>query len=213
MPGTVRPVLARAVPAEPRLDNSRGLGWANKSRRGPSCSLCPRFERIEALSSGAKMPVKRGHWLLKSEPDVFSIDALKRDGKTHWEGVRNYQARNHLRAMKLNDWVLFYHSNAKPPGVAGVARVCREAYVDDAQFDPKSPYHDPASKREEPRWSRVDVEFVERFDELVSLDALKADTKLDGMLVRKQGMRLSVQPVESGHFKRVLSLGKSKLRD
>ncbi len=156
-------------------------------------------------------PPKRKYWLIKSEPEVFSIDALKRDGKTHWEGVRNYQARNHLRAMQVDDLALFYHSSAKPPGVAGVARICRAAYTDDAQFDPKSPYHDPQSKQDDPRWSRVDVEFVERVPEFVSLDALKADEKLEGMLVRKQGMRLSVQPVEPAHFKRVLKLAKSKL--
>jgi predicted RNA-binding protein with PUA-like domain len=157
------------------------------------------------------MAAKARYWLMKSEPEVFSIEALRRDGRTHWEGVRNYQARNHLRAMKLGDLVLFYHSNADPPGVAGVARVCREAYPDDAQFDPKSDYYDAQSKRDDPRWSMVDVEFVAALPAFVSLDALKADDKLDGMLVRQRGMRLSVQPVEPAHFKRVLRLGKSTL--
>jgi predicted RNA-binding protein with PUA-like domain len=159
----------------------------------------------------AAKAAKACYWLMKSEPEVFSIEALRRDGRTHWEGVRNYQARNHLRAMKLGDLVLFYHSNAEPPGVAGVARVCREAYPDDAQFDPKSDYYDAQSKRDDPRWSMVDVEFVEVLPAFVSLDALKADEKLDGMLVRQRGMRLSVQPVEPGHFKRVLRMGKSTL--
>jgi predicted RNA-binding protein with PUA-like domain len=158
------------------------------------------------------MATKRGYWLMKSEPDVFSIEALRRDGHTHWEGVRNYQARNHLRAMQLGDWVLFYHSNAKPPGIAGVARVSKEAYPDDSQFDAKSHYYDPDSKREDPRWSLVDVEFVEAFAELVPLDTLKDDESLEGMLVIKRGMRLSVQPVEPKHFKRVLRLGGSKLQ-
>lgn len=158
------------------------------------------------------MPSKSRSWLIKSEPDVFSIAALKRDGKTHWEGVRNYQARNHLRAMQRGDLVLYYHSNADPPGVAGVARVCREAYPDSAQFDPKSDYYDPQSSPDDPRWSMVDVEFVEVLPEFVSLDTLKADEKLDGMLVIKRGMRLSVQPVEPAHFARVLKLGKSKLK-
>jgi predicted RNA-binding protein with PUA-like domain len=158
------------------------------------------------------MATTRSHWLIKSEPDVFSIEALKRDGQTRWEGVRNYQARNHLRGMKLGDLALFYHSNAKPPGVAGVARICREAYTDDAQFEPDSPYHDPDSPRDNPRWSMVDVEFVEQFPALVSLDTLKEDESLEGMLVIKRGMRLSVQPVEPAHFKRVLKLGKSKLK-
>jgi predicted RNA-binding protein with PUA-like domain len=155
---------------------------------------------------------KIGYWLIKSEPDVFSIEALRKSGKTHWEGVRNYQARNHLRAMQLGDLVLYYHSNADPPGVAGVARVCREAYTDDAQFDAASDYYDPKSSRDEPRWSMVDVEFVEVLPELVPLDTLKADASLEGMLVIKRGMRLSVQPVEAAHFKRVLKLGKSKLK-
>ncbi|MEY2936373.1 MAG: hypothetical protein RL033_7122, partial [Pseudomonadota bacterium] len=150
------------------------------------------------------MAPKRNYWLMKSEPEVFSIQALQRDGRTHWEGVRNYQARNHLRAMKVADLVLFYHSNADPPGVAGVARVCREAYPDPSQFDPKSDYYDPASKQAEPRWSLVDVEFVEELAQFVPLEVLKADESLDGMLVIKRGMRLSVQPVEREHFVRVL---------
>jgi predicted RNA-binding protein with PUA-like domain len=158
------------------------------------------------------VPPKRNYWLMKSEPEVFSIQALQRDRKTHWEGVRNYQARNHLRAMQVGDLVLFYHSNAEPPGVAGVARVCREAYPDSSQFDPKSDYYDAASKPEDPRWSLVDVEFVEELPQLVALDVLKADESLDGMLVRKRGMRLSVQPVEREHFARVLKLGKSKTK-
>jgi predicted RNA-binding protein with PUA-like domain len=158
------------------------------------------------------MPSKRAYWLIKTEPEVYSIDALAKDGHTRWEGVRNYQARNHLRAMQVGDLVLFYHSNAKPPGVAGVARVSREAYVDDAQFERKSHYYDPDSPKDDPRWSMVDVEFVEKLPEPVSLDALKADESLEGMLVIKRGMRLSVQPVELEHFKRVLRLGKAKTK-
>jgi predicted RNA-binding protein with PUA-like domain len=158
------------------------------------------------------MASQQSHWLIKSEPDVFSIDALNRAGNTLWVGVRNYQARNHLRAMQVGDLALFYHSNADPPGVAGVARICREAYPDDAQFKPKSPYYDAASKKDDPRWSMVDVEFVEAFPNFVPLETLKADAELEGMLVIKKGMRLSVQPVEPPHFQRVLRLGKSKLR-
>src|SRR5262245_1291741 len=158
------------------------------------------------------MASKRSYWLMKSEPEVFSIQALRRDRRTHWEGVRNYQARNHLRAMRTGDLVLFYHSNADPPGVAGVARVCREAYPDATQFDPKSHYHDADSKPDDPRWSLVDVEFVEELPQLVPLDVLKEDASLEGMLVRKRGMRLSVQPVEREHFARVLRLGKGKTK-
>jgi predicted RNA-binding protein with PUA-like domain len=158
------------------------------------------------------MPSKRSYWLIKSEPDVYSIQALRRDRQTHWEGVRNYQARNHLRSMHEGDLVLFYHSNADPPGVAGLARVCREAYPDDTQFNAKSHYYDADSPREDPRWSLVDVEFVEELAEFVALDVLKEDASLEGMLVRKRGMRLSVQPVEREHFARVAKLGKSKTK-
>jgi predicted RNA-binding protein with PUA-like domain len=129
------------------------------------------------------------HWLVKSEPGVYSIDDLKKDGKTSWEGVRNYQARNFMRdSMKKGDLVLFYHSNAEPPGVAGVCRVAREGY----------PEKDP--------WSMVDVEFVRKFSRFVPLEELKADPKLKGMLVTRRGVRLSVQPVDKAHFDEVMRL-------
>jgi len=157
---------------------------------------------------------KRGMklWLMKSEPDVYSIDDLARDGTESWEGVRNYQARNFMREMAEGDLVLFYHSNAKPPGVAGVCRVRREAYPDDTQFDKKSQYYDAKSKKEDPRWSMVDVEFVEKFDEEISLQAMKDDRALEGMRVTQKGSRLSVQPVDKKHFKRVLKMAKAKTR-
>jgi len=157
---------------------------------------------------------KRGMklWLMKSEPDVYSIDDLARDGTESWEGVRNYQARNFMREMAEGDLVLFYHSNAKPPGVAGVCRIRREAYPDDTQFDKKSQYYDAKSKKEDPRWSMVDVEFVEKFDEEISLQAMKDDRALEGMRVTQKGSRLSVQPVDKKHFKRVLKMAKAKTR-
>ena len=152
------------------------------------------------------------HWLMKSEPDVYSIDNLERDGRESWEGVRNYQARNFMREMVEGDLVIFYHSNAKPPGAAGVGRICREAYPDDTQFNKKSRYYDAKSKKEDPRWSLVDVEFVEKFGELVSLQTLKDDPALEGMRVTQKGSRLSVQPVDKGHFKRVLKMAGAKTR-
>ena len=152
------------------------------------------------------------HWLMKSEPDVYSIDNLERDGRESWEGVRNYQARNFMREMVEGDLVIFYHSNAKPPGAAGVGRICRKAYPDDTQFNKKSKYYDAKSKKEDPRWSLVDVEFVEKFGEPISLQALKDDPALDGMRVTQKGSRLSVQPVEKGHFKRVLKIAGAKTR-
>jgi len=152
------------------------------------------------------------HWLMKSEPDVYSIDHLERDGRESWEGVRNYQARNFMREMVEGDLVIFYHSNAKPPGAAGVGRICREAYPDETQFNKKSRYYDAKSKKEDPRWSLVDVEFVEKFGELVSLQTLKDDPALEGMRVTQKGSRLSVQPVDKGHFKRVLKMAGAKTR-
>lgn len=150
----------------------------------------------------AKTP--RRYWLMKSEPGVYSIDHLARQGKGPWDGVRNFQARNHMRDMRVGDLVLFYHSSTEPPGVAGVARVCREAYVDPTQFDPKDHHHDPKSRREDARWSMVDVEFVEKLPTYVALADLKDDPALEGMLVVRRGIRLSVQPVEAAHFAHVL---------
>ncbi len=151
---------------------------------------------------------------MKSEPDDYSIDHLERDGTESWEGVRNYQARNYLRDMAVGDLAIFYHSSAKPPGAAGVCKISREAYPDSTQSDKKSQYYDPKSKKEDPRWSMVDVSFVEKFKEPVSLQALKDDPELDGMRVTQKGSRLSVQPVDKAHFKRVLKMagGKTKVR-
>lgn len=133
------------------------------------------------------------YWLIKSEPSTYSIDDLKKDGRTSWNGVRNYQARNFMRdGMKKGDLVLFYHSNAEPPGVAGLCKVAKEGY--------------PETK---PAWVMVDVEFVEKFKRFVALDELKADKKLQGMLVIKRGMRLSVQPLDKTHFDEVVRLGRN----
>lgn len=152
-------------------------------------------------------------WLMKSEPDVFSIEDLQKKGSTSWEGVRNYTARNFMRdGMKLGDLVLFYHSNAEPSGIAGIAKVSRLAYPDPTQFEKKSEYFDAGAKRADPRWLMVDVAFVERFGKVVALDALKKDPALKDMLVIATGQRLSVQPVEAAHFARVLALAGAKTR-
>lgn len=158
----------------------------------------------------AKRTVK--YWLMKSEPDVYSIEHLEHDRTESWEGVRNYQARNFMREMEIGDLVIFYHSNAKPPGAAGVCKVSRKAYPDPTQFDKKSQYYDPKSKKDDPRWSMVDVSFVETFPELVPLQALKDDAKLEGMRVTQKGSRLSVQPVDKAHFKRVLDMAAAKTK-
>ncbi|HMO50935.1 MAG TPA: EVE domain-containing protein [Kiritimatiellia bacterium] len=146
-------------------------------------------------------------WLMKSEPDVYSIDDLQRDGHTPWTGVRNYQARNFMRDdMAVGDHVLFYHSNAEPPGVAGLARVSRAAYPDFTAWDPRSPYYDKKSTPDHPVWMMVEVSFVEKFPRLISLDELRGQPELAAMLVLKRGMRLSVQPVEPQHVKIIRTL-------
>lgn len=151
------------------------------------------------------------HWLMKSEPNTYSIDDLLEHGRTCWEGVRNYQARNYMRdEMKVGDKVLFYHSSAKPTGVVGLGVVVQEAYPDHYAHDPKSPYYDPKSSEEAPRWMMVDVGFVEKWADTVTLTELKAEAALEGMLVTKRGMRLSVQPVEPAHYERVVALGRAK---
>ncbi len=142
------------------------------------------------------------YWLMKSEPEVYSIDDLARDGSTCWEGVRNYKARNNMRDMSVGDEVLYYHSNAKPPGVVGVARVCREAYPDHYAFDRQSKYFDAKSDRDNPRWHMVDVEFVAKADEPVTLPDIKADAALADMELVRYG-RLSVQSVKKSEFDRV----------
>jgi len=122
--------------------------------------------------------------------------------------VRNYQARNFMwKDMRPGDLALFYHSNATPPGVAGLARVAGEPYPDPTQFDPKSEYHDPKATKENPRWWLVDFEFVGKFPKFVSLEQMKGDAALEGMVVLQKGTRLSITPVEAAHYKRVCKLG------
>lgn len=149
-------------------------------------------------------------WLVKSEPSVFSIDELQRVGTTAWEGIRNYQARNHMRDdMKVGDPVLFYHSNAEPPGIVGLARVARTSYPDPTQFDAESRYHDPKATRDVPRWFLVDLAFVEKFPTPLPLDQLRADAALAEMYVVKKAHRISVQPVHPRHFLHVADLAGS----
>ena len=150
-----------------------------------------------------------GHWLCKTEPDVYSIDDLARDGTTGWEGVRNYQARNFMRdGMQPGDQVLIYHSNADPAGVAGIAQVVGPARPDPTQFDRRSEFHDPASTKDEPRWLMRDLRFVARFPALVTLDMLRAQKALAGMVMLRKGNRLSVTPVTKAEFDAVVTLSK-----
>ena len=142
------------------------------------------------------------YWLMKSKPDVYSIEDLERDGSTCWEGVRNYKARNNMRAMTVGDEVLYYHSNAKPPAVAGIARVCKEAYPDHFAFDEKSKYFDAKSDSDNPRWFMVDVEFVAKAEGPLGLPEIKDDPALADMELVRYG-RLSVQSVKKAEFDHV----------
>jgi predicted RNA-binding protein with PUA-like domain len=147
------------------------------------------------------------YWLMKSEPEVFSIDDLRKKRVGGWDGVRNYQARNFMRAMKKGDEVLFYHSNAKPSGVAGLARVHRTAYPDPTQFDPKSEYHEPRATPDRPVWDQVDLAFVAKFPRLLSLDELRGVPALADMPLFHRS-RLSVQPVTPDQWKIIVSLSR-----
>jgi predicted RNA-binding protein with PUA-like domain len=146
------------------------------------------------------------YWLGKSEPDCYSIDDLKRDKITSWNDVRNYAARNFLRAMKKGDLLFFYHSSCAVPAIVGVGKVVKEAYPDPTQFDPKHDGFDAKSTNENPRWSTVDVKFVEKFAEPLTLAELKNDPMFAGMEVTRQGSRLSVQPVSEKHFLHIVKL-------
>ncbi|HEY4144789.1 EVE domain-containing protein [Pinirhizobacter sp.] len=147
------------------------------------------------------------YWLMKSEPDTFSIDDLKRKGKEAWDGVRNYQARNYMRdGMRVGDKVFFYHSNCAVPGIVGIAAVATAAYPDPSQFDPKSDYFDAGAKREDPRWMLVDVKFVRKLKRNISLDELKGIEELTDMALVRKGNRLSVMPVSKPHWDYILTL-------
>lgn len=152
------------------------------------------------------------YWLVKSEPHVFSIDDLANAaGKTTcWDGVRNYQARNTMRDdMKNGDLVLYYHSNAEPPGIAGICKIVREGYPDHTAFDAKDKHFDPKSKKTDPTWFMVDVKLVKKFKREIPLPELKSMKELDGMVLLQKGSRLSVQPVSETHFRFIEDFGKS----
>ena len=148
------------------------------------------------------------YWLMKVEPEAYSIEQFERDKTTGWEGVRNYQARNFLRDdFKAGDEVLFYASNADPTGVAGLAEVVGKGYADPSAFDKRHKYFDPKSKPEAPTWYTVDLRFVRRFKQVVPLATLKQTPGLEEMLVTKRGQRLSIQPVTKAEYEIVKKLG------
>jgi len=147
------------------------------------------------------------HWLMKTEPDAFSIDQLKKVGTEPWTGVRNYQARNFMRQMQPGDLVFFYHSSTAVPGIAGLAKVATAPYPDPTQFDRKSHYFDPKATREQPRWDMVDVRFEKKFKNVLALSTLKEnEDRLEGLGVLQRGSRLSVLPVTAPQARELLKL-------
>lgn len=148
------------------------------------------------------------YWLMKTEPETFSIADLERVTVEPWTGVRNYTARGNMRAMAVGDPVLFYHSSTEPPGVAGLAEVARTGVVDETQFDPKSPYFDEKATRARPRWDCVDVRYVATLPHYVELAQIRADAQLATMPLLQRGQRLSVQPVTAKEYARIVALGR-----
>lgn len=148
------------------------------------------------------------YWLFKSEPAAYSIDDLKRDTTTRWDGIRNYQVRNLMRdQMRIGDRALFYHSNVKQIGVVGVLDIISDTYPDPLQFDRKSQYYDPTAKITDPRWLCLDVAYVETFPYLISMETLRTDRKLRDLPVARKGNRLSITPVTPTQFARICALG------
>jgi predicted RNA-binding protein with PUA-like domain len=151
------------------------------------------------------------YWLFKSEPETFSIDHLMKMPKQteHWDGVRNYQARNMLRDdIKVGDKGFFYHSNCAPPGIVGTFEIVRAGYPDPSELNPDSDYYDPKSTSENPRWFMVDVRFVKKFDRIISLDELKQHPLLENMVVTRRGSRLSITPVTKEEWKVISNMRK-----
>lgn len=149
------------------------------------------------------------YWLFKSEPETFSIDHLRerQNSTEHWDGVRNYQARNMLRdEVKEGDQVLFYHSNCKPPGIVGIAKVVKSGYPDYTAWDPRSNHYDPRSNPDKPQWYMVDVKFVKKFPRMLSLEELKQNPRLEKMRLLRRGNRLSITPVTESEWKAILKM-------
>ena len=151
------------------------------------------------------------YWLVKSEGSCYSIDDLKQDKETAWTGVRNYQARNFMRDMKKSDQVFFYHSNGtpqEPNGIYGIAKVSGPAHADETQFDKKDDHYDPRATKEKPIWECVDITFVKKFKHPVTLEGVKFEPSLKGMMLTQRGSRLSVQPVSEKHFNEIVKMAK-----
>ncbi|MEB3280022.1 MAG: EVE domain-containing protein [Lyngbya sp.] len=150
------------------------------------------------------------YWLIKSEPNVYSIETMKQEKTCIWDGIRNYQARNFLRKMARGDLAFFYHSNTKYPGITGLVQVIEAEIIDPTQFDPQSQYYDPKSTPENPRWHTVKVEFVEQFPNVITLAQLKQELTPDDLLLVRRGNRLSVMPVAADIAHKILEMKTNK---
>ena len=167
---------------------------------------------MDVLNCATQAPDKTmnapmAYWLMKSEPDVYSIDDLAKDGREMWDSIRNYQARNMMRDdMRIGDEIFFYHSNCKEPGIVGIMKVASEPYPDPIQFNKKSRYFDEKSSKDNPRWILVDVEFVRKLSRNITLTEIKAEKSLEDMTLTRRGNRLSIMPVEKKHWNKILKL-------
>ena len=198
-----KPATAKQVRREKSVSKSKATN-SSAAKKPPS-------KKPSAKKSAPPVFVSTGYWLMKSEPEAYSIEDLARDRRTGWEGVRNYQARNFMRdSMRVGDLVLFYHSNAEPSGIAGLAKVCGPAIPDPTAFDAKSEYFDPKSDRDDPTWLMTQLEFVERFPSVLPLETIRAERRFEGMALRARGQRLSVQPVSKAHFELAVKFARGK---
>lgn len=146
------------------------------------------------------------YWLMKSEPDVFGVDDLKKVEREPWDGIRNYQARNYIREMRPGDLAFFYHSNQTPPGIAGIMKIVSEPYPDSTAFDPNAHYYDPKSDPKNPRWYLVDVAYIRHLNRFLSLDLLRQQPELKSLPLVQKGSRLSIMPIDTDQWNFILSL-------
>jgi predicted RNA-binding protein with PUA-like domain len=209
---------AHPVDATREAATVNGLENYNKPKRNSTSLLYVKPKSTDPMAKKTAAPASNAvdasalrYWLVKSEPDVFSIDDLAKakNATTYWDGVRNYQARNTLRdLMKVGDQVLFYHSNASPPAIAGLAKVVKEGYPDHTAWDPKSDHYDPKSTKENPIWYMIDIQWVRTFSRPLPLPELKEVAALKEMVLVQKGSRLSVQPVRPNEFEWIITYAK-----
>lgn len=170
-------------------------------------------ERLKNRNSEEKFLSSKKYWLMKSDESSYSILDFKKDQKTLWDGVRNYQARNFMmKSMSVGDGVLFYHSNSKEPGVVGLAQVSSRAQPDPTALDPKSKYYDPKASKEKPIWNCVEVQYIKTLKKKITISQMRKDKALKTMLLLKKGQRLSIQPLDFKEFQHILKLSETTLK-